>query len=162
MTLYSDAKASAGLILRAMSEYGCSTVDELIGRMQICLGYFDDSYGNTAPRVNSVHNSPASMRDFFEGTLSSLEGKAIAFTGDLQWLSREMAAELVVAAGGEFHAAPKRGTTILVVGDVDIRVLAKGEMQSSKLKKAIALRDKGQSIEITTASDFLQSLFLSK
>jgi len=158
----SDAKATAGLLLRAMSEYGCNTVSELIDRMQICLGHFDDSYGNTAPRVNSVHNSPASIREFSEGKLNSLEGKAIAFTGNLQWLTREMTAELVVAAGGEFHAAPKRGTTMLVVGDVDIRVLAKGETQSSKLKKAIALRDKGQSIEITTASDFLQSLFQSE
>ena len=158
----SDAKATAGLILRAMSEYGCSTVNELIDRMQICLRRFDDSYGNTAPRVNSIHNSPASMREFYDGKLNSLEGKAIAFTGDLQWLTREMAAELVVAAGGQFHPAPKRGTTMLVVGDVDIRVLAKGETQSSKLKKAIALRDKGQSIEITTASDFLQSLFQSE
>ncbi len=157
----SDAKATADLLLQAMSESGIPDVSEFLQNMNISLSCFHETSESIRPRVKPIPKSLDSLKRFLDGTLNSLESKTVAFTGDLKWITRETAAELVVAAGGEFHAAPKRGTTMLVVGDVDIRVLAKGETQSGKLKKAIELKSKGQEIEITTASDFLQSLFQS-
>ncbi len=81
-----------------------------------------------------------------------LAGEVLVFTGSLAMPRRE-AADLAAKAGCTVADGVNKKTTILVVGDQDIRVLA-GKVKSSKHLKAEDLISKGQSIRILVESDF--------
>ncbi|RZD23671.1 transposase [Pseudoalteromonas sp. MEBiC 03485] len=83
----------------------------------------------------------------------SLAGNIIVFTGNLS-LSRADAAELAAKAGCDVAKGVTKKTTMLVVGDQDLSVLA-GHDKSSKHRKAEELIAKGQKINILTESDFM-------
>jgi DNA polymerase-3 subunit epsilon len=68
-------------------------------------------------------------------------------------LPRREAAAIASAAGCEVVDSVTKRTTLLVVGDQDIRRLA-GEEKSSKHRKADELIAKGQPIRILCESDF--------
>jgi len=66
---------------------------------------------------------------------------------------RRQAADLASVAGCEVDHGVTKRTTMLVVGDQDIRKLA-GHEKSAKHRKAEELIGKGQAIRIITESDF--------
>jgi len=80
-------------------------------------------------------------------------GEVLVFTGALTMPRRE-AADLAARAGCETADGVTKHTTLLVVGDQDIRVL-NGHEKSSKHRKAEELIVKGFPIRILTESDFL-------
>lgn len=82
-----------------------------------------------------------------------LYGERLVFTGALS-LSRSQAADLAANAGCNVDSGVTKKTTMLVVGDQDIRRLA-GHQISSKHQKAIDLIKNGQPIRILGESDFL-------
>jgi len=79
-------------------------------------------------------------------------GEVLVFTGALMMPRRE-AAELAARAGCETADGVTKHTTLLVVGDQDIRVLH-GHEKSAKHRKAEELVAKGVPIRILTESDF--------
>jgi len=81
-----------------------------------------------------------------------LFGEVLCFTGALS-LPRREAANMGAAAGCAVEDGVSRRTTLLVVGDQDIRCLA-GHDKSGKHRKAEALIAKGQAIRILKESDF--------
>tara|TARA_Y100001968_G_scaffold102797_1_gene92770 strand:+ start:9784 stop:10665 length:882 start_codon:yes stop_codon:yes gene_type:complete len=83
-----------------------------------------------------------------------LAGNIIVFTGNLT-LSRADAAELAAKAGCDVGKGVTKKTTMLVVGDQDLSVLA-GHEKSSKHRKAEDLIEKGQNIKILKESDFMK------
>lgn len=83
-----------------------------------------------------------------------LFGEVIVFTGGVG-MPRSAAADLAAAAGCEVAAGVTKKTTILVVGDVDVKFLA-GHEKSSKHRKAEKLITQGFPIRIVRASDFHQ------
>jgi DNA polymerase-3 subunit epsilon len=70
-------------------------------------------------------------------------------------ISRSEAAEIAAAAGCCVEDGVTKHTTMLVVGDQDLRVLA-GHEKSSKHMKAERLMSKGQPIRILGESDFMR------
>lgn len=88
-----------------------------------------------------------------------LYGEVLVFTGALQILRRE-AADLAAAVGCEVGDNVTRSTTLLVVGDQDVRHLA-GHSKSRKHRKAEELIRKGQRIRILRESDFKDLVQLS-
>jgi DNA polymerase-3 subunit epsilon len=82
-----------------------------------------------------------------------LAGETLVFTGELR-LPRSEAADLAADAGCDVAEGVTKATTLLVVGDQDIRKLA-GHEKSSKHRKAEALIAKGQQIRILGEGDFL-------
>jgi DNA polymerase-3 subunit epsilon len=80
----------------------------------------------------------------------------IAFTGALS-MRRDEAADLAAGCGCDVAASVTERTTLLFVGDQDIRRLA-GHDKSSKHRKAESLIEKGQPIRILGESDFLRML----
>ncbi len=88
-----------------------------------------------------------------------LFGEVVVFTGALT-ISRKEAADLAAQAGCEVVPTVKRTTTLLVVGDQDIKNLA-GHDRSAKHRKAEELVAKGQNIRILCESDFQKLLSLS-
>ena len=74
------------------------------------------------------------------------------FTGALA-IPRREAADVAAEAGCVVADGVTKATTLLVVGDQDIRVLA-GQEKSAKHRKAESLIAKGQAIRILGESDF--------
>ena len=83
-----------------------------------------------------------------------LSGEVIAFTGALE-IPRRKAADLAARAGCAVEPSVTKRTTILVVGDQDVRDLA-GFDKSSKHRKAEDLAHNGQRVRIVRETDFKQ------
>jgi DNA polymerase-3 subunit epsilon len=82
-----------------------------------------------------------------------LYGETLVFTGSLH-LPRSEAAALAAKAGCTIMDSVTKTTTILVVGDQDLR-FTRGQEKSSKHRKAEALIEKGALIRIVGESDFM-------
>jgi DNA polymerase-3 subunit epsilon len=82
-----------------------------------------------------------------------LYGHQIVFTGALE-MPRKQAAALAAAAGCSVAANVSQKTTLLVVGDQDLRQ-TKGEERSSRHRRALELMTEGHEIRILQESDFL-------
>jgi len=89
----------------------------------------------------------------------SLFGEIVVFTGALAMPRRE-AAEMASRAGCETADGVTKHTTLLVVGDQDIRLL-NGHEKSGKHRKAEELIAKGLTIRILTESDFASMVGMS-
>ena len=81
-----------------------------------------------------------------------LFGEVLVFTGTLS-MPRRMAADCAADAGCRVDGGVTKLTTLLVVGDEDVRRLA-GHDKSSKHRKAEALIAAGQPIRILGENDF--------
>jgi DNA polymerase-3 subunit epsilon len=85
-----------------------------------------------------------------------LFGEAVVFTGALS-IGRREAANLASRGGCEVLVSVTKRTTLLVVGDQDIKKLA-GHEKSSKQRKAEQLIAEGQVIRIIGETDFKKML----
>jgi len=72
-------------------------------------------------------------------------------------MPRREAAHMAAEAGCDVGGNVTKSTTLLIVGDRDVAVLA-GHTKSSKHRKAEANIEKGQPIRILRESDFLMLL----
>lgn len=127
-----DAWAAGHVLLRAVDETGLS-VAEWLSRVRRPI--FDPGEVDYAPNP--------------EGPLY---GEVVCFTGALR-IPRREAAAIGASAGCVVGKSVTSNTTLLVVGDQDIRRLA-GHKKSSEHRKAEALIAKGQPIRILTERDF--------
>ena len=134
-----DAKAAAYILLTAI-ERSILNVEEWL------------------KRVNQPISEHAKKRDVnYEG---SLYGEVIVFTGALE-LKRAEAADMAAQIGCQVASGVTKQTTILVVGNQDIKKLA-GQEKSSKHRKAEVLILNGQPIRILGESDFKELINLEK
>lgn len=128
-----DAKASAWIMLAAIQQTGLD-LDAWLHRVKQPLDLATESIARDG--------NP-------EGALF---GEVLVFTGALSMARRE-ASELAARAGCQVDEGVTKHTTLLVVGDQDIKRLA-GHEKSSKHRKAESLILKGQPIRILCESDF--------
>ena len=138
-----DARVAGEILLRAIRHSGVSLTEWL-------------------SRVSSPMSSTSTGRPWRkfvqedyrrEGNPAGpLAGETVVFTGALQ-IPRCEAADLAAEAGCDVADSVTKATTLLVVGDQDIRVLA-GHEKSGKHRKAEALMAKGHSLRIVGESDF--------
>ena len=82
------------------------------------------------------------------------QGEIAVFTGSLK-MSRAEAADFAASVGIEVKAGVTMKTTILIVGDQDLSVLA-GHKKSSKHRRAEDLIAKGKPIQIIGETEFLR------
>ena len=87
-----------------------------------------------------------------------LYGRVVVFTGALTTMTRQIAWDAVVKAGGIPDKATTKRTNVLVVGDINPASLRPGAALTGKAEKAFKLQDAGQDIELMTEIDFLQVL----
>lgn len=133
-----DARCAGLIVLRAVSETGLSPEQWLTRSTQPIGSGSDEDHGR--------------HRDGFpDGELS---GEVLVFTGSLS-IQRREAADAAAALGCEVDDGVTKHTTMLVVGDQDLRRLA-GCDKSSKHRKAEMLIQLGQSIRILGESDFMK------
>jgi DNA polymerase-3 subunit epsilon len=126
-----DARAAGEILARAIEETGM-TASEWLERARKPIG----------PASIAVDGNP-------EG---HLYGEVVVFTGVLN-IPRREAAQLAADAGCEVATSVGKSTTLLVIGDQDIRRLA-GYEKSSKHRKAEELIAKGQAMRILGEGDF--------
>jgi DNA polymerase-3 subunit epsilon len=85
-------------------------------------------------------------------------GRAFAFTGTLQSMTRRKAMQSVVDIGGQIGNGVTKETNFLVIGEQDFRKFAHGQTKSSKLSKAETLKQVGCDIELLSERDYLEML----
>ncbi len=129
-----DARVAGQVLLHAIAQTGLSVQDWLL-RTEQPIG--QGSFRRIAREGNP--DGP-------------LWGEVIVFTGALS-TPRKVAAELSAQVGCTVAESVNNYTTILVVGDINLRQLA--GQKSSKHRKAEELIAKGQPIRILRESDFV-------
>jgi DNA polymerase-3 subunit epsilon len=129
-----DAKAAAHVLLAAIEKTGI----DLQGWLKRVKQPIDPSVSNISRKGNP---------DGF------LYGEVLVFTGTLEVTRRE-AADMVANTGCAVATGVTKNTTIVVVGDVDARKLAPGQVKYSKHRKAEKLIAQGYPIKIYRESDF--------
>ncbi len=137
-----DARAAGEILLRAIAESARSLDDWLIRVRQPISGEVAIARAVAIAREGNP-----------EGPLA---GEVVVFTGALT-IPRREAAALAATAGCNICDGVNKQTTLLVVGEQDIRRLA-GHEKSSKHAKAEALIAKGQAIRILIEGDFRRLL----
>ena len=140
-----DAKAAAYILLKASKETGLD-ID----------GWFKRIRQPIDPTATS--SKSAIKRD--GNPEGDLFGEVLVFTGALE-IPRREAADLAATIGCQVASGVTQKTTMLVVGDQDIKQLA-GHEKSSKHRKAEKLIEKGLPIRILKESDFRELVSLSE
>ena len=131
-----DARAAGEILVHAIKTSGISLVD-----------WFD----RVRKPINPSEITPTRISR--EGNPEGpLFGEVIVFTGALR-IPRREATEIASKIGCKVESGVNKLTTMLVIGDQDIRRLA-GYEKSSKHRKAEDLILNGQTIRLLTESDF--------
>jgi DNA polymerase-3 subunit epsilon len=131
-------------MLRALEDSGLDLEDwlELLGEMP------DPGISGARPRRREAYARYARVG----AENGRLAGEVIVFTGFLS-VHRGEAASLAAAAGCAVADSVTKKTTILVVGDQDLR-LTKGQEKSGKHRRAEELMSQGGALRIVRESDF--------
>jgi len=139
-----DARCAGLLLLRAIAETGLNTEQWLV-RAEQPIHFSSQEHP-------FIHWPASCKRD--GNPEGELYGQIIVFTGSLS-VFRQDAADLAAAAGCRVDDGVTKHTTMLVVGDQDLRMLS-GHEKSTKHMKAERLIEKGQPIRILGESDFMR------
>lgn len=140
-----DAKAAAHIVFSACHETGLD-IDSWLKRIKQPIDPTASGSGSAIKRDGNP-----------EGALF---GEILVFTGALE-IPRVEAADWAAAIGCQVAPGVTKKTTILVVGDQDVKKLA-GHEKSSKHRKAEDLISKGVPIRILKESDFKELVRLSE
>lgn len=130
-----DAKAAAHILIAAIDKTGLD-IEGWLRRTKQPIG--SSGLGSGIARDGNP-----------EGPLS---GEVLVFTGALE-IPRRKAADMAARIGCRVDPGVTKKTTILVVGDQDVKKLA-GHEKSSKHRKTEELISKGQTIRILRETDF--------
>jgi DNA polymerase-3 subunit epsilon len=132
-----DAKAAAHILLAASNETELD-IDGWLKRVRQPIDATASSSGSAVRREGNPEGA--------------LYGEVLVFTGALE-IPRREAADLAAAIGCQVASGVTKKTTLLVVGDQDIKKLA-GHEKSSKHRKAEEHIEKGIPIRVLKESDF--------
>lgn len=136
-----DARAAGQVVLHAVAQTGLSVADWVVRSGQPLHPELEHAARTGNP------NCP-------------LAGELVVFTGALL-MPRHEAADLAVRAGCDVGESVTKKTTLLVVGEQDIRKLSPGQDRSAKHRKAEQLIARGHRLRIVGESDFLGLVNLS-
>jgi DNA polymerase III subunit epsilon len=131
-----DAKAAAHVLQCAIAQTGV----DLQGWLKRVDGPIKRPTGSVRAAKDERPDAP-------------FQGEVLVFTGTLR-IARSEASDIALRIGCTVADGVNRKTTILVVGDQDIRNLA-GHEKSSKHRKAEELIRSGQALRILQESDFM-------
>lgn len=134
-----DARVAGEILVRAVAETGLSVEDWLVRTQQPI------DPASASSRTRRVGNPQG-----------PLVGEVVVFTGALT-IPRGKAIDLAASAGCDVEPSVTRKTTLLVVGDQDLRSLA-GHQKSAKHRKAESLILAGQPLQILGETDFVSIL----
>jgi DNA polymerase-3 subunit epsilon len=149
-----DARCSGEILLRAIAETGLS-IDQWLERVKQPVSlplkpiHPDVEHLNAERSIHPFTSLPITRDGNPDGPLY---GEVLVFTGALS-MPRHEAADSASAAGCKVAANVSKLTTLLVVGNQDVRKLA-GQEKSTKHRKAEELIHEGYKIRIISEADF--------
>jgi DNA polymerase-3 subunit epsilon len=141
-----DAKAAAHILLAAIEKTGID-LPKWLKHVERRIGFPNNS-------DNSYNISQDGNPD------GAFYGENLVFTGSLQ-IPRRLAADMAAKIGFTVIDGVNKKTTILVVGDQDVKKLA-GHEKSSKHRKVEKLIAEGAQIRILLESDFKELVLLAE
>ena len=145
MLLKGDARAR----IRTRDVRGLSCSDHLKEIVYRCLGERRKRYESANELIEALANPPTELRP---GTLRSLKGMHIAFTGILA-RPRKEAIRAARRAGAIVHSGPSTQTTVVVRGRPNA-LQAAGKDAGLKLMEIKRLRERGHRITLLNESRF--------
>jgi len=154
-----DAEACARIVLDAATRVGATTIEELFESRFLSRGaLFPGGYRPTRYRSPRRYDRPVPTVDSSQmDPEHPFFGAQVVSTGALESMTRAQAQQLVANVGGQCADSVSKKTNLLVSGMQDFRTLS-GQTKSSKLRKAEAMKQAGQDIEIISEMDFLQAV----
>lgn len=155
----SDARASAQVLVAAVSALDASSIEEAFGKTRRRWGEVNsDLTWSSGGSANSLQAKDLSAHtDDFDAD-HPLYAQVVVFTGTLHSMTRREAFQQVLDIGGQPGDNVTKHTNLLVVGEQDINQLADGQAFSGKQRKAFDLRQKGLDIQLMGEVDFLRLL----
>lgn len=168
----SDAIAAAGVMEALVRRRELDSVRELMNALDVCPGRvslrgYEGSHSMTrgTKRVGSRGNAPSGVRaSAYNPTANGqadpdhpLFGRTIVFTGALSHMTRFEAKEAAAHYGATTKSAVTSKTDLLVIGD-GFTGDDPADYSTGKAKKATALRERGNSIEVLSEHDFVGML----
>ena len=154
-----DARAVVGIINHLAAREGVSDLEALAPLLRVRIGTMAagvykgsvcTATGNAG--LVAAHANPDADPD------GSLYDRVVVFTGALMSMTRQLAWDEVVRAGGVPEKNTTKRTNVLVLGDFNPANLRPGATYSGKARKAFDLQDNGQGIELMTEDDFIRVL----
>ena len=155
----SDAIGCAKIFLKSIDTSKASDFSDLAKIIGCRIGSFD-GFSHKPQRQKSVKEYKGSILKNIVVDESKFDsdnyfyGKAVCFTGAFTYAVRRELLQAIADIGGTPMDSVTKATDVLVVGQQDYRVVGENGM-SSKQKKAMALIDKGQDLEILSETEFL-------
>ena len=140
-----DARCAGLVLLRAIAETGLSP-EQWLNRVEQPINSDNHGHGLSTWQTSCKRDGNPD---------GDLYGEILVFTGSL-CIPRREAADAAAAIGCRVDDGVTKHTTMLIVGDQDLRTLIAGHEKSSKHMKAEELIAKGQSIRILGESDFMR------
>jgi len=148
-----DARACAEIAINACRRKHASSLPDLIDRIGLVCSYIrpgQDLYSYSNIRISDI--KPES--DSFDEN-HPFYNKKLVFTGSLESMDRKNAMQKIVNLSGLCATTVSRNVDYLVTGIHDYDKL-KGNIMSSKMRKAYELISQGYNIEIINEDDFLR------
>lgn len=153
-----DALACSNILLNISQELQTIDINEISKLLGVTLGSVDNkgyTPSSTSGRIFRVSNRKPIQKEIKEEfNYDAFKNEVVVFTGGLASMAREEAMRFVKRLGGTCGSSITKKTTILVTNMSNIKELRKDEM-SSKLKKAVDLKDRGQNISFLNEEEFL-------
>lgn len=153
-----DALACSNILLNISQELQTININEISKLLGVTLGSVDNkgyTPSSTSGRIFRVSNKKPIQKEIKEEfNYDAFKNEVVVFTGGLASMEREEAMRFVKRLGGTCGSSITKKTTILVTNMSNIKELRKDEM-SSKLKKAVDLKERGQNISFLNEEEFL-------
>jgi DNA polymerase-3 subunit epsilon len=86
------------------------------------------------------------------------DGMRFVFTGEMAFLDRAEASQIVAQQGGKATGSVSKKTNIVVVGDEVLDLYKRSGKTTGKLAKAVELQESGAPIRIVSESEFLEMI----
>jgi DNA polymerase III subunit epsilon len=154
-----DALACSNILLNICEELKCDDINEISKLIGVTIGTVDSSGYKPSSTKGMILKTSNRISNYKKENLlkrfevDAFKNEVVVFTGGLHSMSRDEAIRLVKRLGGTAGSSVTKKTTILVTNMKDIKNLSKEEM-STKLRKAIDLKGKGQNIRFMNEEGF--------
>lgn len=155
-----DARACANILMNIRSEENINSLDELLDILGVGYGELgEDGYKPSSSLKGEYKTSKRICGEKInKGTFGdTLSGEVVVFTAPLTSMSRGEAMTFVRKLGGETGGTVTKKTTLLVVGGKRTKRFD-GASSTSKLRRAMSLKDSGSDISIIGEEEFLDKI----
>lgn len=142
---------------RHRAGYDCQLTNSLLGCLKDYIAENKINFVESKKYQGQYRNFSERLRNLQAETISDdshiFYKKCCVFTGKLEEFSRIEAAQIVVNIGGYCEDRVTQKTNVLIVGDMDYKAGLEG-YETSKLKRAKQLIERGQDLQIIPESAF--------